>query len=103
VFDARIVNQITRGKIIGAVKDDVAILNQPLDIRMISVDDLRFCNHIGIDFPNVSGAGYGFRQALSRVTLGEHRLPLQIRELNKVSIDDAQRSYARARQRFRLR
>ena len=70
---------------------------------MISIDDFRFDNDIGIDLANMSGAGDRFWQAFSRVTLGEHRLPLQIREFNKVAIDDAQRSYARARQRFRLR
>ena len=51
----------------------------------------------------MSGAGDRFWQAFSRVTLGEHCLPLQIRELYKVAIDDAQSSDARPRQRFRLR
>jgi hypothetical protein len=44
-----------------------------------------------------------FWQAIVCIGFGEHRLPLKIRELNEVTIDNAQFPDPRARQRFSLR
>jgi len=51
----------------------------------------------------VSGAGDGFRQAFTRVTLGEHRLSLQVRRFDEVPIRNAQLSDTGSGQRFGLR
>jgi hypothetical protein len=44
-----------------------------------------------------------FRQAIRGVSLSEHRLALQIREFNKVAIDDPEISDSGTGQRFGLR
>src|SRR5262245_3968632 len=70
---------------------------------MIDVGNFWFDDNVTVDFTNAICAGNGFGQALSRVALCEHRLTLQVRELNKIPIDDAKSSHTRARQSLRLR
>lgn len=48
------------------------------------------------------GAGDGFRQALTCITFSEHRLALQVRRFNEVTINYAEFADARARQGLNL-
>ena len=51
----------------------------------------------------MSGAGDGFRQTFTRVTLREHRLALQVRRFDEVPIRYAQTADTGSGQRFSLR
>jgi hypothetical protein len=61
---------------------------------------VRFDYYFGIDLAQVIGGSDGFRETLFSITLREHRLPLQIRTFDEVSINNAQVAHTRTRQRF---
>ena len=78
MFHRRVVNQVASREIVRAVKHQVAVLNESLNIGMIHIDDFGFNLNVGIDFANVFGAGDGLGQAFSGISFGEHGLTLEI-------------------------
>lgn len=69
---------------------------------MIDVGDVRFDLDLRVDLPEMVCRGDRFRQPVLGVVLSEHRLPLQIRRLDEIAIDNTQTPDARAAQALRL-
>ena len=77
--------------------------DQPLDVRLVDVGDFGLDGDLGVDLRDATRGRDGLRRPLARVALGEHRLPLQVRLLDEVAVNDAQPPDAGARQHLDLR
>ena len=62
------------------------------------IGDQRLQRDFGVDLRQAAGGGDGFRGSFRGVGFGKEELALQIAELDKIAVDDAQRAHARARQ-----
>src|SRR5437773_1262053 len=69
---------------------------------MIDVNNLRFDSDFRVYLAQVVGGRNHFRQPIGGVGFGEHRLSLQVREFDKVSIYKAQFAGSGPRQRLSL-
>src|SRR6266478_885213 len=82
--DARVVHQITRGKIVRAIHDDIEILEQ---LKRVIAGQLGFeCVDLNIGIEAGEALARGFRLGLADVAGTEGNLALQIGEINDVKI-----------------
>ena len=91
VLDARVVEQEARREIVRPVEHHVAALRPAA--RRSSGSRPRpppRTRHVGVDLRDAARGGDGLRHALARVALGEHRLPLKVRLLDEIAVNDAQ-------------
>src|SRR5688572_16733933 len=70
---------------------------------MIDVGDVRLDLDFRVDLAEMIGCRNRFRQTVLGVAFGEHRLPLKIRSLHEIAIDDAYPANTGAAKCFCLR
>jgi hypothetical protein len=100
VFDAGVVDEIAHLKIIGPVDDQVAILYQALDIRIINVRNDSFDPDLGIDFGDPIFGCHGLREPVARILLAVESLPLEIGKFDKIAIYYPQSAHTCAGKHF---
>jgi hypothetical protein len=93
VLHRRVVEEIAGGEVVGAVDDDVVLGEDAIDVlareSLLVADDL----HVGVErFQGLSrGLGLRLADAVRRV----QDLSLQVRRIDDVRVDDAERPHAR--------
>src|SRR5579862_2483451 len=91
--DASIIDEITRGKIVGAVHDDVKALKQfeSIGAGELRLEALNFDVGIQVGQPRAGR----FALVLADVAGAKSHLPLQVGEINHIEIHQAQFAHAR--------
>ena len=103
VLHAGFVDEVARREVVRAVEHEIAVCDETLDVALMHVQHFRLNNHVRVDLRDVPRARDGFRQTLTRVVFGEHRLPLQVRLFDEIPVRDPQTADTRASQRLDLR
>ena len=98
MFGTGIVDHEARFEIIERVKDEIHVTEIVLDVRGIHIFDFRFDFNGRIDPAQFRFGGDGLGEILLNIFLVEQRLPLKIRQLDKVAIDDSKKANAGAHQ-----
>jgi hypothetical protein len=78
-------------------------LDEAFDVAEMHVRHVRLGFHVRVDLTDATRARHRFRHAFARIALREHRLPLQIRLLDEITIHDPQTPHACTRQSLDLR
>jgi hypothetical protein len=92
-----VVEEVSRLHIIGAVDDQIAI-EERFDISRVNIADERLDANVGVDSMQPSGGGDRLGRLLGHVRLVEQHLPLKIRQLDDVTVGNAQRPDAGSHQ-----
>ena len=95
LLDAGVVQKETRLEAVEPVDDEVDSVEQLADVARAHVDDDGLHGDVRVDAGEASRRRDGLREALADVRLLEERLPLEVRELDDVAVDDPQESDAR--------
>src|SRR5713226_2266485 len=90
--EADIVEEITRRKIVAAVSDEVVALDQRGRVRLVEALRMRLDPHLGIDGGDRGARALDLGGAYARGRMND--LALQVREVDRVVIDDAERADA---------
>ena len=96
MLHAGIVEQEARLEVVRAVEDDLGVLDNPLDVvgRDVRHDGPHL--DLGVDPRDRCGCRHRLRGPRGRVRLVEEELPLEIRELDEVAVDDRDAAHAGA-------
>ena len=91
--DAGVVYKIARGKIVGAIHDDVVVFQ---NVERVFAGEMSFKEidlNFGVQIVQATGGGFDFRAA--NVAGAEQDLALEIGEIHAIEIDEADASNAR--------
>ncbi len=94
----RVVHQVPGLEVVGAVENYAEAADEFFDVAAVSVGDDAFDFDIGIDALELPFGGHGLGKIFRRVRLIEEHLPLEVRRLDVVPVDNPQSADARARQ-----
>jgi hypothetical protein len=91
MFGACVVQDKSRFEVIETIEHDIDVGDVVFDVGGIHIVD--FCLNIdrGIDTPKFCFRRDRLREVFLEIVLVEQRLPLQVREFNKVAVDDSQK------------
>ena len=95
VFHGDVVEEISRGDVVGAVDDEVDV-GEGFDVCGVGVGNDGVDLDLVIDLLQTPGGGDGFGDLLGGVALVEEDLALEIGQLDEVAIDDSQETDAGA-------
>ncbi len=101
-IDGGVVDQKAGLEIVGAVEDQVDVLEQILDIGGRQIGDHRFDGHFGIHTRQPPRCRYGFGQRFGRIGFFKQELALQVGPFDEIAVDDAQPAHSGARHGFGL-
>ncbi len=101
VKDARVVDEIPRGEVVAAVDDDVVLREDPIDVRAGEALLVLHHLHVGVQ---ILDRDLGARHLLhADAARRVEDLPLQVRHVDDVEVDEAERADARRREVQRRR
>jgi hypothetical protein len=101
VFDCKVVNEQARLEVVRTVKYDVESSEEFFRVARSKIrDDTRSLNR-GINVAELTFSSYGFWQDVAGILLIEKELPLQVRGLDEITVDNPNASHTCAHQQIR--
>jgi len=94
--ESSVIQEKARFEIVGSIDNERKPREQIRGVRGREIGDDSFHADAGVDGAQATLGGDGFRQRIARVRFLKESLPLQIRRLDKIAVDDPQMSQAGA-------
>jgi hypothetical protein len=100
-FHREVVRQVARLEVVQPVDEHIGARGVPFDVRVIEIVDDRGHPHLRIDAGDLAPGGFRLGYPLRDIALVEQHLPLQVGQLDIVTVGDDEVPHAGARQHVR--